>query len=88
MPISKLKVSSRELMEVMAGDLSVERMNEMRRWKGRKENAPSKMSNPFQLMLDQGHLPTSMKVISGGEKDDDWIEIEFGPPDPAISKFV
>lgn len=87
-PISKLKISSRELMEVMAGDLSVERMNEMRRWKGRKENAPSKMGNPFQLMLDQGHLPTSMKVISGGEKDDDWIEIEFGPSDPAISKFV
>lgn len=45
------------------------------------------MGNPFQLMLDQGHLPTSMKIISGGEKDDDWIEIEFGPPDPAISRF-
>lgn len=38
-------------------------------------------------MLDQGHLPTSMKVVSAGRYYDGWIEIECGPVDPAIAKF-
>ena len=67
--------------------MPVERMNKMRHWKARRESAPAKKTNSFQLMLDQGHLPTSMKVVSAGRYDDDWFEIEFGPVDPPIAKF-
>jgi len=74
-------------MELLAGDTPIERINGRRRWKPRGENAPDKTPNPFQLMLDRGHLPTSIKLVSGGHKDDDWIEIEFGATDAAIAKF-
>lgn len=38
--------------------------------------------------LAQGRLPIAAAIIPGSDaEEDDWIEIEFGPADPAIAPF-
>lgn len=39
-----------------------------------------------QRNIQSGRLPKAITVVKTGEDDDDdWIEIEFGDADPAIS---
>jgi hypothetical protein len=43
--------------------------------------------NPFELRLREGRMITRIGV-EVAEESDDWVTIEFGPPNPAISPFV
>ncbi|MEA3489719.1 MAG: hypothetical protein U9R44_05215 [Candidatus Omnitrophota bacterium] len=43
--------------------------------------------NYFANRLREGKLISKIE-LEKTEKDDDWITIEFGKPDPAVSKFV
>ncbi len=71
-----VRLSSRMIMEVLTGQISVDRMSELQR------------GNPFKLPFANGRLPTKIEVIPGGEDDnDDWIEFTFGGSDPAITPF-
>ena len=71
-----IRLSSRMIMEVLTGQISVDRMSELQR------------GNPFKLPFANGRLPTKIEVIPGGEDDnDDWIEFTFGGSDPAITPF-
>lgn len=71
-----IRLSSRMIMEVLTGQLSVDRMSEMQR------------GNPFQLPFANGRLPTKIELIPGGEdENDDWIEFSFGDCDAAITPF-
>jgi hypothetical protein len=46
------------------------------------------MISPFELALKEGRLPIRISVSGPDEQEaDNVVEIEFGPPDPAISKF-
>ncbi len=85
--IAKVKISAREWMDLMSGKITFERLSEMNDWAAPGSNEPGKKPNPFLLANSRGQLPVSINVISGVPKDDDWIEIEFGPPDAAVSKF-
>lgn len=87
MSIKQIKISSRELIDVLSGELSFEQWQELRQWKHQGGAGPGEQTNPFKLLRDRGQLPVSMTVVSGDHRDDDWVEIDFGPPDPAISKF-
>ena len=47
---------------------------------------PNPVQTAFLRNLQQGRLPVMIAVIKTDENDaDDWIEFEFGDPDPAIS---
>ena len=71
-----LKVSVRMLLEVLAGRMTVEEMNEICGWH----------ANPFERALRQGRLIAAADVV-GSNDDDDWIKVIFGQRDPAISPF-
>lgn len=87
MSSKSVRISSRELMEILAGRRTVEELNTLHRW--RAVDAPNDnnlMVNPFDRALKNGRLPSEITVIPTDEEDcDDWIEFKFGDPDPAIS---
>ena len=89
MSSSRIKISAREVIEVLAGRRTVQDMNRWHRWSAQGDPpAPNTMPNPFERRLLEGRLPMAISVEKGGEDDpDDWIEIEFGDPDPAITPF-
>lgn len=85
----RIKISAREVMEVLSGRTTVQELNERYSWSGLNEPPkPNTMRNPFDLFLSNGRLPSKITIEDGNEnKSDNWIEIEFGDIDPAISRF-
>ena len=86
---NSIKVSAREVLEVLSGRRSVDEINEKR-----DAASPGGGSDPYTMprliesYLSNGRLPTKISIIKTDENDcDDWIELQFGPPDPAISHF-
>lgn len=92
-----LKISVRAMLELLAGRCSVDEFNASHQWTTDATDAKPRLAtnpfaqftmNPFEKHLREGRLPSSIKLIHTDENEsDDWIEIEFGPPDPAISPF-
>lgn len=85
----RVKVSAREVVEVLSGRRTVEDINAESdvRLQG-LSRGPSSMPQLMKAYLDQGRMPTKVSLIKAGEDSgDDWVEFEFGPPDPAISPF-
>ncbi|MDE3786146.1 hypothetical protein I7G00_19170 [Sinorhizobium meliloti] len=85
----KIRMSSRELMEVLAGlrtlDDNGARNVEASR---RLPSAPNPTKQAFLRKLLDGRLPVRISVDETGENDnDDWIEFEFGEADAAIAPF-
>jgi hypothetical protein len=79
-----IKISLREMTELLAGNRTVADINELSEHRGRRSDS---FPDRFQRLLQQGRLPVSVTIESGGRADDDWVEFTFGEPDPAISKF-
>jgi len=82
---NRLKVSSRQLLEALAG-LPSHGAHRL----GTPADAPlppAAWQEFFFSHLRQGHMITRVTVIPGGDTDDDTLEFEFGPADPAISPF-
>ena len=85
----KLRIGSREFVEILAGLRTIE--------DGGAKNVAAARNQPRRMgivqaallhHLKRGELPSSISVVKTGEDDnDDWIEIKFGPPDPAISSL-
>ena len=86
---NRIKISARELMELLAGRVTIERINELHNRTGSDTSPePNQMVNQFERQLHEGRLPKAISVIKTDENDsDDWIEFEFGDPDPSISPF-
>ena len=85
----RIKLSAREVLEVLAGRCSVQDMNARHSWSISDDLTQlNTMLNPFERQLRDGCLPSSISIVKTDENDaDDWIEIEFGDPDPAIVSF-
>ncbi len=85
----RIKLSAREVLEVLAGRRTVHDLNNSHGWSSSTAGTQtSTMPNFFERQLQQGRLPTSISIVKTDENDsDDWIEIEFGDPDPAITPF-
>lgn len=83
----KIRISSRELMEILAGlrtleDNGAKNIEASRRM----PRQPNFAQTAFLRNLQEGRLPAAISVIKTDEDDDDdWIEFEFCDPDPAIS---
>lgn len=77
----RIKVSARAVLELLAGTMTYERFAEVHGW-------TDGQSNMFRSRLTSGRLFKSAKIEGqGSDRDDDWLEFEFGSPDPAISAF-
>lgn len=75
-----IKVSSREVIEVLAGI----KQPGTRNWDGVLEE--NRIERFFAMKLTEGKMLTSVSVIDNGDHDDDWLEFTFRN-DPAISPF-
>jgi hypothetical protein len=77
----RIKISARAVLELLAGAMTYERFAAVHGWtEGRFDI--------FRSRLASGQLFRSARIESlGSSEDDDWLEFEFGPPDPAISAF-
>lgn len=86
---SKIRIGSRELIEVLAGlrtldDNGAPNVEASRRLP--PKHSPAKQA--FLRKLQEGRLPVRINVDEGGENDNDgWIEFEFGEVDAAIAPF-
>lgn len=81
-------MSARELLEVLAGQrtLADQGAKNVAAARALGHRQPPHLEEAFVRMLRQGRLPSEIRVIKGGdEESDDWIEFEFGSPEPAIS---
>jgi hypothetical protein len=79
----QVKVSARTVLELLAGKLTV--VDFMRGFE--RPSGGHKFTNPFSAALKAGLTIEDVKVTRVANADDDWLEISFGPPDPAISKL-
>lgn len=77
----RIKVSARAVLELLSGAMTYERFADIHGWtEGR--------FNVFRSHLAAGQLFRAARIeCLGSSRDDDWLEFEFGPPDPAISAF-
>lgn len=80
-----IRISSREVLELLAGTISSTEFERRHRWD--KSSAPHGPSNPFASALARGEMIAFVAVIDGEDHDDDWLEFRFTEPDPAISPF-
>jgi hypothetical protein len=84
---SKIRIGSRELIEILAGLRTLEDNGAKHIEASRsRPRQPNPVQTAFLRNLQLGRLPAAVTVIRTDEDDnDDWIEFEFGDPDPAIS---
>lgn len=85
-----IRVSARELVETLAGLRTFG--DDGARYVEARRRQPSTRLNDiegwFLQRLRHGELPKDIRVVKGDEnEDDDWIEFDFGPKDPAIAPF-
>lgn len=76
----KIRISSRLVLEILAGQRSFEEFESLHGWDRDGRNS-------FSAALARGAMFERVVVTPGGDEDDDWIEFEFGEPDPAITPF-
>lgn len=80
---NSVRLSSRAIQQLLAGETTLENFFMMHGW-GR-ETGPS---NPFSRAIRDGRMISATKIEPGGDNDDDWFVFKFGRPDPAIARFV
>ena len=85
---SKIRISAREMLEVLAGQRTLADEGARNVGAGRasgRTNSPG-LEKAFGQRLREGRLPVDIRIVRGGEDDnDDWVEFDFAAPDPAIS---
>lgn len=71
-----IKVSSRTILDLLAGRITYEEF-------------PEEYRDYFKRRVDEGRLFEGIEIEKGeNEKDDDWLIFKFGEPDPAVSAFT
>ena len=83
----KLRIGSREFTEILAGLRTIR--DDGAKYVGSRpvrDRRPNMFEAAVLRNIQSGRLPKAITVVKTGEDDDDdWIEIEFGDADPAIS---
>jgi len=74
-----MKMSLRELQELLAGVKTIEEFED--------DYAMAPQSNLFRTMLSEGRLISKVTVEHRPEEDDDTVTIEFGDADAAVGPF-
>jgi hypothetical protein len=84
---NSVTISLRALHELLAGRRSIEEFNALHSWRTLEEPGITQV-NPFDRTLAEGRMVKDVRVERDENADDDWITLEFGQPDAAISPFV
>jgi hypothetical protein len=84
---SLVRISARALLEVFAGRLTASEFNEVHGWRPLAGQGRG-VINPFERCLAEGRMITQVRVEATEDESDDWLTIQFGDPDPAISPFL
>jgi hypothetical protein len=79
MTAQRIRISSRQVHELLAGEVTYEEFASSLGW--------ARKRNPFAKALNDGRMIGAVGVTSGGDADDDWLEFLFGDPDPAIARL-
>ena len=80
-----IKISARALTELLAGRIEPERFLKEH---GLKPMVKEQNAIPFfDIQLQQGNTLKSAFIEPAEHKDDDWIVLEYGGPDPAMSGY-
>ena len=74
-----IEMSARMLLEILAGNLTMEQFEQNYRMKSTE--------NPFRIKLQQGFLINDLSFAQVPQKDDDRVTIHFGKKDPAVCPF-
>jgi hypothetical protein len=75
---NEVKISARELLDLLAGKLSHKQF---------AEDHTVAHGNMFRVFRDQGKMIRRIWVEHQPERDDDWIVIQFSTGDPAVCDF-
>lgn len=82
---NQVEISSRTMLEILSGKLSLEKVLDYWRF---ETNGDNSAHNEFLRMLNEGKLFSEAKIEKGdNEIDDDWLVFKFGEPDAAVSPF-
>ncbi len=76
---SQIKLSAREVLELLTGKLSYDEF--LRR------QGLHRTENPLCIASDKGQLIEEISIEKSDFQDDDWIVFKLKGPDPAISDF-
>jgi hypothetical protein len=82
-----VKISARTVLELLAGRTTASEFNEAHGWRSNPGQRRETV-NPFERCIQEGRMITRIGVEANENDCDDWLTIEFGEPDPAISPFV
>lgn len=86
MKSNEIKISSRSLVELLAGTIEQKKFLEDHGFiTSERTSVPT---NFFLNQLAQGRMIEGMEVEKVENEDDDWIVFKFGQPDPAISQYT
>lgn len=81
-----IKISSRGLLELLAGIIEKDDFMKSHQFVPTDDHPHN--VNLFERKLREGRLINNIHVEKSEDQDDDWLVFEFGPPDPAISKYI
>lgn len=70
----EIKISSRVMLDLLAGKITY-------------DDFPEEYKYFFQKKLAEGKLIEGVNIEKEWEKDDDWLNFNFGESDPAISSY-
>lgn len=81
----EIKISARAVLNLLAGRVSQEDFFKIHHFIPEDGGGPH-YGNPFDAELEEGRLIVGVEVEES-DRDDNWLVIKFGDPDPAISPF-
>ena len=75
---TEIRISARELFDLLAGRLDQKRF---------AQNHDMGGGNIFSIFQAHGKMIKRAEVECRPDDDDDWLILEFGADDPAVSSF-
>ena len=84
----RVKLSATMLMNLLSGRISIEEFNDRHDWTSGSVQSRGRFPNAFERALREGRLPKAIAVESSPDDDDDWLVIDFGLSDAAVSPFT
>lgn len=81
-----IKISSRTLVELLSGNLNVDKFLADHNHFGSVDKS-SQMPNFFRSKILDGKMIKKIELEKSNNKDDDWIVITFGESDAALSPY-
>lgn len=84
---NKIKISTRALTELLAGQIGLQQFLEDHRLKPNPLDPGDSSISFFENQINRGNMMKNASVERTNDNDDDWLVLEYSGPDPAISPF-